>query len=164
MASVDALLEPRPLSDHPVDVGLRTEAIIAGALVRLGHQVLLPFGTNQRYDMVVELDGRFLRCQCKTGRLRDGAITFSAQSVRSNRRKEVWRDYAGQIDLFLVYCRETDGVYAVPIEEGFRRAGSLRVTPPSNGQRRRIRWAADYALSAAPAAVAASIDSVAPPE
>jgi hypothetical protein len=78
MAGIDELLEPRTLSDHPVDVGLRTEAIIAGALVRMGHRVLLPFGTNQRYDMVVELDGRFLRCQCKTGRLRGGAVCFSA--------------------------------------------------------------------------------------
>jgi hypothetical protein len=36
--------------------------------VRRGYSVLLPFGVNQRYDLVLDLDGRFVRAQCKTGR------------------------------------------------------------------------------------------------
>ena len=31
--------------------------------------VLLPFGNGRRYDMVVDTGNRFLRIQCKTGRL-----------------------------------------------------------------------------------------------
>jgi hypothetical protein len=80
--------------------------------------------------------------------------------VRSNTRKATCRDYVGQIDLFLVYCRDTDDVYAIPIEEGIRGEGRLRVAPPTNGQRRRIRWAADHVLRPP----AARLDSLAPPE
>ena len=37
------------------------------------------------YDLVLDLGAEFLRVQCKTGRLRDGAIVFNARSCRSNR-------------------------------------------------------------------------------
>jgi PD-(D/E)XK endonuclease len=60
------------LSDHPVDVGQRTEARILAYLVAHGYGVLLPFGVNQRYDLVLDLNGRFVRAQCKTGRYRKG--------------------------------------------------------------------------------------------
>ena len=42
---------PVALSEHPVDIGQRTEAIVLAALVRRGYRVLTPFGTNQRYDL-----------------------------------------------------------------------------------------------------------------
>jgi PD-(D/E)XK nuclease superfamily protein len=77
---------PNDLSDHPVDVGQRTEAIVLAELVRRGYRVLTPFGTNQRYDLAIDLGDRFLRAQCKTGRLRRGTIIFHPRSVRSNTR------------------------------------------------------------------------------
>ena len=60
----------RSLSNHPVDVGERSEAAILAAFVERGFEVLLPWGTNHRYDMVLDLGERVLRVQCKTGRLR----------------------------------------------------------------------------------------------
>ena len=52
-------------------------------LIDRGYRVLLPFGVNQRYDLVVDNDGELLKAQIKTGRLRNGVIEFKAQSVRS---------------------------------------------------------------------------------
>lgn len=47
---------PKPaLSSHPVDVGLRSEGAILSELVRRGYCVLVPFGVNQRYDLVLDL-------------------------------------------------------------------------------------------------------------
>jgi hypothetical protein len=66
-------LPPPPTrTSHPVDVGARTEAIILAELTNRGYRVLLPFGYNQRYDLVLEIDGSF-GVQCKTGRLRSDA-------------------------------------------------------------------------------------------
>ena len=67
-------IRDRGESVHPVDVGDRTEAIVIAALVRRGYRVLRPLSSNERYDLVLDLDGEFLRVQCKTGRLRNGAI------------------------------------------------------------------------------------------
>jgi PD-(D/E)XK endonuclease len=139
---------PRELSSHPVDIGQRSEAIILAELVRRGHRVLVPFGPNQRYDLVVEIDGRFLRVQCKTGRLRNGRVCFPTASTRVNTVRAFTRAYAGEIDLFLIYCPETDRVYALDIEEASSGQGVLRVDPTANGQAKRIRWAADHELPA----------------
>jgi hypothetical protein len=110
--------------------------------------VLTPFGVNQRYDLVLDLDGRFLRVQCKTGRLRNGSVVFHTRSVRANRAGWFARGYEGEIDLFAVYCPELDRLYAVPIEVAPLGGGTLRVAPAANNQSRRIRWAADFELPA----------------
>jgi hypothetical protein len=42
--------------------GERSEAIIMGRLIAAGYAVLLPFGENKRYDLVIEdADGLFWR-------------------------------------------------------------------------------------------------------
>jgi hypothetical protein len=136
------------LTDHPVDVGQRSEAAVLSELVRRGYHVLVPFGFNRRYDLVIDLDGRFLRAQCKTGRLRQGSIEFRTCSIRSNTQRTVMRGYAGEADLFLVYCPETGGTYAVPVDEASRSHMYLRVDPAMNCQDRRVHWAKDYELPA----------------
>jgi hypothetical protein len=139
-------LEPPPTSSHPVDVGLRTEAAILGELVRRGYQVLLPFGTNQRYDLVLDMNGEFVRAQCKTGRLRKGVVIYPTKSVRVNMKQVLIRNYLGEVELFLIYCPETEGIYAVPVDEAPEGYGSLRVEPTRNGQAEKVRWARDYEL------------------
>ena len=132
-----------------MDVGDRTEAIVIAALVRLGHSVLRPLSANQRYDLVLDLGGQFLRVQCKTGRLRNGAIVFSTRSCRSNRNGTYVRSYTDEADVFVIHCPETDRLYAVPVgDSGVLKAASLRVTAPANNQTKGIRWAADHELPA----------------
>jgi hypothetical protein len=142
----DAKLPPPEPSNHPVDVGLRSEAAILGELVRRGYSVLVPFGVNQRYDLVLDQGGQFIRVQCKTGRLRKGAVVFSTMSVRSNTRKVQFRSYKGEADYFLVYCPANGGIYAVPVDEAPEGYMSIRVSPPQNGQLAGVNLARDYQL------------------
>jgi hypothetical protein len=136
--------------EHPKAKGDRSTLAIMLALQEVGYEVLLPFGENTRYDLVID-DGMTLRrVQCKTGRLRQGAIRFAARSSYAHHPnpRMVVRDYLGQIDYFGIYCPETGGVYLVPIEDAQVRAtGSLRLAPARNGQRRRIRYASDYEIA-----------------
>ena len=137
----------RAPTNHPVDVGTRSEAAILLRLIELGYDVLVPHGVNHRYDFVIDQGDCFLRIQCKTGRLRNGSIFFNPHSIRSNTKEVLIRSYVGEIDHFAVYCRETDGVYLVPCEHTSRGPNALRIAPPANNQRRRIRWAAEYELA-----------------
>jgi hypothetical protein len=141
---------PNPkLSDHPVDVGFRTEAAILSKLGRRGYSVLVPWGVNQRYDLVLELEGKFVRAQCKTGRLRDGTIEFNTISVQCNMNRALSRDYRGDVDVFLVHCPDRPGdVYCMPVDETGLSKTRLRLEPTLNGQFQRIRWADDYKLPA----------------
>ncbi|HXR32002.1 MAG TPA: group I intron-associated PD-(D/E)XK endonuclease [Solirubrobacterales bacterium] len=132
---------PKPeLTSHPVDVGHRAEAAILSELVKRGYRVLLPFGVNQRYDLVLDCEGRFLKAQCKTGRLREGVIQCSTQSIQSNTRSTRWRSYTGEVDLFIVYCPQNDSVYVIPADEVPSRgnASSFGFAAQSPGQARTL--------------------------
>jgi hypothetical protein len=135
---------------HPKDVGDRSTLAIILALRLDGYAILLPFGENTRYDLVTDNGSRLSRVQCKTGRLRDGAVRFATCSNYGHHSnpQTARRDYAGQIDEFAVYCPELGSVYLIPIEDVQTRSeGALRVTPPRNGQRRNVRFAAAYELA-----------------
>ena len=117
-----------------------------------GYAISVPFGENTRYDLVIDDDGdRLLRVQCKTGRLRAGAVRFATCSSYGHHMNPGAspRSYTGQIDLFAVYCPETAGVYLIPISEvPTRSSAMLRVDVARNRQRKRIRLASDYWLGA----------------
>jgi len=66
--------------EHPKAVGDRSTLAVMLALQRAGYVVLMPFGENTRYDLVIEKGTSFARVQCKTGRLRGGAVMFAACS------------------------------------------------------------------------------------
>jgi hypothetical protein len=129
-----------------VDVGLRTEGAILYYLITRGYAVLVPVGVNQRYDLVLDVDGRFLRAQCKTGPYRNGAVVFNTRSMVTSKTRNVWRDYHGAADVFLVRCPDFDRVYCVPVDLATKGCMGLRIDPTQNGQRERVHWAADYQL------------------
>lgn len=123
-------------------ISAETEARVLTSLLATGLTVSVPFGVA-RYDLILELDGRFLRIQCKTGRLKDGYVLFNACSaVGSRGRNFTRRSYQDDADLFGVYCSGTEQVYLIPVEN--KTAISLRVSSPRNGQKKGIRLAADY--------------------
>jgi hypothetical protein len=119
---------------------------IAAALVLQGKEVLVPLGDFLRYDLVIDEGGRFLRVQCKTGRLVKGAIVFHPCSIDSRSKQGgcIRKSYHGEVELFGVYCPELKKCYLVPVEDATMAVCSLRVEPPKNGQKTRIRWATSY--------------------
>jgi len=135
--------------EHPKAIGDRTTLAAMQALQAYGYAVSVPFGENVRYDLVID-DGEHLqRVQCKTGRLRDGAIRFATCSCYGHhaRPSQARRDYLGQVDCFAVHCPETSGVYLIPITDlAVRVQAALRVEPSRNGQQRRVRQAAKYEI------------------
>jgi hypothetical protein len=137
------------MAEHPKLVGDRTTLAVILVLEAAGFRVYLPFSENTRCDLVFESDGRLGRVQCKSGRLRSGAIRFSACSSYAHHHhpRTSRRDYVGEVDFFAVYSRETTGVYLVPIVDvQLTREAALRVEPSRNGQRRFIRDASRYEI------------------
>lgn len=119
---------------HPTHLkGDRTEAIVMAALLQVYDSVLVPFGNGRRYDLVVDSDGRFLRIQCKTGRLRNGVVVFNTASQDPRNRGGSGISYRGQVELFGVYCPDTHKVYLVPVEDVGPNHGHLRLEPSRNG-------------------------------
>jgi hypothetical protein len=86
------------------------------------------------------------------GRLINGALHFHPCSVdsRSEKGRCIRKGYAGEADLFGVYCRELQKCYLVPVEDVPTTACCLRIDPPRNGQRNGIRWADGYEIRPEP--------------
>jgi PD-(D/E)XK endonuclease len=66
--------------EHPKAKGDRSTLAIMLALHEAGYDLLVPLGENTRYDLAIDDGSCVARVQCKTGRLRHGAVTFNACS------------------------------------------------------------------------------------
>jgi hypothetical protein len=139
--------EPDRVRRDTKAVGDRSEAIVLAALVKKGYLISIPFGENQRYDLLADDGDRILRVQVKTGRLRGDVIAYSCSSSHTHRGGTHARPYFGQADIIAVYCPQNGKVYLVPEEEFVASRAHLRLTAPVNNQRRGIRWASTYELA-----------------
>ena len=108
--------------DGPNEKGNIAEAAIAAAAVRLGISVLRPQFEHGRYDLVFEVDNRFLRIQCKWAPRQGEVVVVRLSGHRITTRGSVRTTYsADEIDAVAAYCQELDECYWLPIDLG--RAG-----------------------------------------
>lgn len=128
---------------NPKEVGEKTEASILNHFIQKGVPVSIPWGNNQRYDFIIDLEGKLLKAQCKTGTYKNGVVSFAASSKAGGKARKA---YQGQIDCFLVYCEVLNKFYMVPIEGiSNKNAMSLRIDPLKKfGPKSTINWAKDY--------------------
>jgi hypothetical protein len=127
-------------------IGNITELETMLAFVKLGYNVLTPYGDCERYDFVVDKNGTFIRIQCKTAcSVDDGAsFRFSGRSSHKSGGKVVHHTYTkNEIDYFVTHFNGK--CYLIPVEE-CGAAKNLRILPPKNEQAQRIAWAKDYEL------------------
>ena len=127
----------------PSEIGARTEAAVARALVFEGWDVCIPmFCAHSRVDLVALRENEILRVQCKTARLANGVLYFRTCSNTKNQP----RPYHGEVDVFGVYSPDTGSAYLVPLAGLGDNACSLRLCPTPNNQAKGIRFAADYEI------------------
>lgn len=141
---------------HPKAKGDVSEAYVTARLLEAGRTVLKPVGDNCRFDLVIYQDGQFTRVQCKTAtwdrgydgmrRGREQALVLAAYSSANHTTSGTKRGYHDQADVFGVYFPPLRKVYLVPVIECCSSEIRLRLIPPANGQRKGIRFAADYEL------------------
>lgn len=92
-----------------------SEACILARLTKLGIPVSLPWGDNQRYDMIIEINGKLLKAQCKSSRIVGNYIEFNAYSTHPKTGKHT--SYFGQVDVLLVYNDALDKVYLLYLDD-----------------------------------------------
>ena len=118
------------------------------AFVKLGYNVLIPYGDCERYDFVVDIKGNFYKIQVKTSRTEDeekSYIIFNTSSQTTKNGKQVHHSYdKEQIDYFMTTYNSQ--AYLVPVQETAAREKRLRFLPPKNGQTKGITFASEYEL------------------
>lgn len=110
--------------------------------------VCIPWGDNERYDLIAEFDGKFNRIQVKTANEEEnGAIICWTRSSHNHTTNKKLSTYVGDIDYFVFVNHTYDLIALVPIEEvGDAKSIRLRITPPANGQSKGIRYFSDFSF------------------
>jgi len=113
----------------PKQKGVISELQIIAKLSLIGYHILLPIGDNERYDIVANKNDKFLRIQCKTGKIINNAVQVELTSSRMNTKKTYRRTYVGQIDAFAIYEPTTKRIFLIPIDvvKNHKRKISLRL-------------------------------------
>lgn len=123
--------------------GDETEAKLVHELIASGHSVSIPFGDNDKYDIVVD-DGTDLhRVQCKTAwETEKGTVRFNTHSQTTRAGEYHESTYHGEIDAFLVRFPPAEALFWIDIEDATSQKMELRsdadIDHPS------INWVGDY--------------------
>ncbi len=118
------------------------EAFVTYLLKQNGFNVLIPWGEDNRYDLVTEKNGVFKRIQVKYATPKNGAIELR---VRSCNNYNVLRYSPKDIDIIALYSPETNKVYFVSMNSIKNKSlCKLRLAPTKNKQKKFIVMASKF--------------------
>ena len=126
---------------HKKTKGSIAELATALQLTKEGFTISFPFGENQRYDLVAERSGKFLRIQVKYSTPKNGTLRVNCQSSNN------WsvRSYTSEdIDLIAVYDGLKGDIYFVESSKLKKNRILLRLQPTKNKQDKLIRYAKEF--------------------
>ena len=94
-----------------------TESAALNELIRCGYSPSIPFGDNDKYDLLVDAGDRIYRVQCKTAReYTPGLIVFNTHSQTTKDGEYYQATYDEGIDAFMVRFPGEESFHWIPIE------------------------------------------------
>ena len=126
--------------------GILTEESLKLWFLQKGYSVSVPIGDDDRYDFIVDFDGKLVKMQSKTGNLTRtvDCLNFATASIKYNASGTYRTQYTiNDIDYFCTMHPETKQVYIIPVDICGNEC-NLRFTPPKNGQKKGVKMAEDY--------------------
>jgi len=124
--------------------GLLTELQCELDFSRMGFVVSKPIIPDSRYDYIVDIKGKLLRIQCKTGTAYDKdetAFSFLCCSTNWN-NKNIHSYNKDEIDYYYIVFKNKS--YLFPVELGNKKMKILRLETKNKGNQCTITWAKDY--------------------
>lgn len=124
------------------------ESAIIAKLISLGYIVSIPFGDNQRYDIIVDLNGYLYKVQIKyCGQVCIDYVICVTSSNLNNTTNKTCTTYEQDIDLFMFYIPKLNEYLMMTINEvGLQKRIQLRRTLPKTTNGKKTRMLVDYNL------------------
>ena len=97
-----------------------SKAFIIAKLLKENYRVLEPVSENSRYDLVVDIDGRFVRIQVKTIYYKNDLQVYAMVCYSTTRRNKVHvktKYTSDEVDFIAGYNPDNDEVYTFPIKD-----------------------------------------------
>lgn len=131
-------------------IGNIGEAKVLSEFVRLGIPVYLPFGDNEKADLIAEFNGKLNKIQVKSSqKIIEDKVKFSLVSSTMHRQNGVKHIYTeNEIDYFALYNLERDRVYLISInEESLPKSEvTIRFNPPKTKNQFKTFLEEDYLI------------------
>lgn len=129
-------------------VGNIGEAKVLAKFVELGIPVYLPFGDNERADMIAEFNGKLNKIQVKTSvKAKNGVMMFKVHASSAHRTNGLKHIYTpDEIDYFACYNIERQCILLFKIDEVPNLWVCVRYEEPKNNQREGIRYEKDFLI------------------
>ncbi len=113
-------------------------------LVEKGYTVLFPSTEHAPFDLVAYDGSKFTRIQVKYRRAVNGAIQIKVINWWADKNGSHGKQIdKSQIDVFCVYCPDTDKCYYFK-PENVGKCFTIRIATPKNNQAKGVNFAEDY--------------------
>lgn len=126
-----------------IQSGLLTELSCQYDFSKLGIVLYAPITTDSRSDFIAEVNGIFLKIQCKSSTESNDGNSFTFSTSSKNWNSKQIKTYKGQIDYFYT-CHNGQG-YLVPIDETGNKTKTLRLFAIDKNNPS-INWAENYEI------------------
>ena len=126
--------------------GNLTELQCISAFYEMGYSVSIPYGENNRYDFIADIENNLIRVQVKTASTKDDgkSYSFSCRSSRTNGKRTINKKYTkSEIDFFATFIKGR--CYIVPVEE-CSTTKRLRFDESQNGQQMNVNFEENYRI------------------
>lgn len=129
-------------------VGNLTELQCAARLYELGCAVSIPFGNSEKYDLIIDINDKLYKVQCKHSSEYfddNGELEYiKFKTTWQSHNKNSWTQYKYQeneIDFFATFYNSE--CYLIPWSECSTEK-RLRLKPPKNKQTKGVSFLSDY--------------------
>lgn len=129
-------------------IGNIGEAKVLCKFVSLGIPVYIPFGDNEKADLIAEFNGKLNKIQIKTSqKAENGVIKFNITSSTMHRQNGVKHIYTeDEIDYFACYNIARDKIFLFNVNDVLNTSITIRYEKPKNNQIQNIRFEEDYLI------------------
>ena len=121
------------------------EAVAISSFVKYGIPIYLPFGDNEKADIIAEFNGKLNKIQVKTSiKAKDGKMTFDLTSCTNHRSNGNRHKYTTEeIDYFFCYNVERDKTFLIKVSDEITTI-CIRYETPKNSQMKNVHMEDDY--------------------
>lgn len=122
------------------------EAVAISSFVRRGIPVYLPFGDNERADLIAEFNGKLNKIQVKTSiKSYGGTVVFDLTSSTMHRKNGCKHKYSNdEVDYFFCYNINRDKAYLIKVSDTSISSFRIRYEKTKNNQTQNINYEEDY--------------------
>ena len=129
-------------------IGNIGEAKVLAKFVEMGIPIYIPFGDDEKADLIAEFDGKLNKIQVKTSiKSKNGCSIFDLTSSTAHRTNGERRKYLNsEIDYFALYSLDRDKIYLMKVPDNPLSAITIRFEDTKSGMKSRVNYESDFLI------------------